>query len=116
CGGVAMAAGELAEWLPDVTAQLALETDEKSGAFAKTRTCPTCSAPMAPWRIGKLQAWVERCPACELYWLEKQDVRTLQMLSKKRSTAQAFASIPKAERDEMTQGVAAASGELARMK
>src|SRR5439155_14281834 len=80
CQGVLMSSAELTEWSAEASAQLAIETNEKSGAFARTRSCPQCSAPMAPWRIGKLQAWLERCPSCEVYWLEKQDVRTVQML------------------------------------
>jgi len=58
CKGSTLAEADLEA---PVRESLALETREGSGAFARERRCPSCEAPMAPWRIGKMDAWVERC-------------------------------------------------------
>jgi membrane associated rhomboid family serine protease len=78
-------------------------------ALSKPRQCPKCSAPMAALRIGKTQGWVEKCAACELYWVEKIDFRTMEMLLKSHARQKAFQSMTQQERTELAQGLAEAT-------
>jgi membrane associated rhomboid family serine protease len=77
--------------------------------IGKPRSCPQCNAVMAGMRIGKLEAWVDRCPACELYWVEKSDARSIDMLLKSAARQKAFASMSATERKELAQGIAEAT-------
>lgn len=106
CGGAAIAE---ADFEAPVRAALSLETRETSGAFVRERRCPSCEAPMAPWRIGKMDAWVERCPVCELCWLDRQDRRTLEQLGRRRARAEAMQTLKPAERAELASDLAAAT-------
>ncbi len=106
CGGAAVSEGELD---PPVRDTLVLETREKSGAFVKQRHCPSCDALMAPWRIGQMEAWIERCPTCDIYWLEPQDRRTVTQLARHRVRAEAVRTLKPAERAELARDLAAAT-------
>jgi membrane associated rhomboid family serine protease len=77
--------------------------------IGKPRNCPQCSALMAGMRIGKLEAWVDRCPACELYWVERTDARSMDMLLKSAARQKAFASMSEKERKELASGIAEAT-------
>jgi len=90
---------------------LSIETREKSAAFARPRECPDCHAMLAPLRIGKMEAWVERCASCERYWVERADRRSLEMLAKSAVRQRAFQAMDPAERKELAGGLAAAVAE-----
>ncbi|MFZ5468810.1 MAG: rhomboid family intramembrane serine protease [Myxococcota bacterium] len=109
CGGALMPESELAASTAQLNTLLALETNRSSGAFARTRTCPSCASPMAPWRIGKLEAWVEKCPTCANFWLDRQDLRTLEMLTKKHALVAAVQSLAPTERAQMAKDLATAT-------
>lgn len=49
CKGVLLTETDLAAYSEELRSPLAVETREKSIAFAKLRGCPSCRAPMAPW-------------------------------------------------------------------
>lgn len=109
CGGELLSREALGARAPALAEALALETRAESGAFARVRTCPECASPMAPWRLSSLEAWLERCPSCEAYWLDRQDRRTIAMLAARQARAQAYQSLSRAERAEIAHGLAEAS-------
>ena len=78
CGGALCTEGELEAIAPSSVEALKVEVRPDSGAFARTRACPTCRSPMVPMRMGQLDAWLEKCPSCEGYWVERQDRRAFQ--------------------------------------
>lgn len=106
CQGAWLGEVELEALAPGVVAQLALETREGSGAFTKVCVCPECSAPLAPWRMAKLEAWLERCPACERYWAQKQDLRSLEMMGRQAARERAMKSLSPQERKEFASALA----------
>ncbi|PTL76063.1 rhomboid family intramembrane serine protease [Vitiosangium sp. GDMCC 1.1324] len=106
CGGSCLSLAELEKAAPGVREQLGVETRETSGAFTRTRLCPGCGAVMAPLRMARLEAWLEHCTACELYWADRQDRRTLQMLSKREARRSVVASMPEKERQELARELA----------
>lgn len=91
---------------PGAVAQLAIEAREDAAAFARVRCCPECAAVMAPWRIGKLEAWLEKCTSCEKYFAEKQDLRTLEMIGKRQARERAVKTLSAKERQELATGLA----------
>lgn len=109
CGSGLLSSEDLSALGPNLLGSLQLETREKSGAFARTRTCPQCAVPMAPWRIGTLEAWLERCPSCEHYWADTQDRRTLLMSAKSHARVQAFKSLPASDRKDLARDLAEAT-------
>ncbi|MBI5542542.1 MAG: rhomboid family intramembrane serine protease [Deltaproteobacteria bacterium] len=109
CSGELWSSDQLAARAASLPGQLTPETRRDSGAFARIRACPSCSAPMAPLQIASMEAWVERCPTCGWVWLEKQDLRTMAMLARRQSRVAAFQSFRPEERQEMAQGLAAGS-------
>lgn len=78
-------------------------------ARVKPRQCPQCSLVMAPLRIGKAEAFIERCASCESLWVEKADLRTLELLAKSAARQAAYASMSDAEKKELAQGLAEAT-------
>ena len=78
-------------------------------ARVKPRACPQCSLVMVPLRIGKAEAFIERCTSCESLWVEKSDLRTLEMLAKSAARQAAYASMTDAEKKELAQGLAEAT-------
>ncbi|MHB8873714.1 MAG: rhomboid family intramembrane serine protease, partial [Myxococcaceae bacterium] len=108
CGGAALAESDLEAQVRDA---LSIETRESSGAFARERRCPSCEAPMAPWRIARMDAWLERCPSCGLYWLERQDRRTVAQLGKRRALSEAVKTLKPSERAELARDLATSAGE-----
>jgi membrane associated rhomboid family serine protease len=64
---------------------------------------------MMPMRIGKTEAWIERCDTCALYWVEKSDSRTVDMLLKSHARQRAFASMTPQDRKELASGIAEAT-------
>ena len=110
CGGVWVAADELAALTPKAgTHLLSPETRADAAAFKKPRACPECAAPLAPWRIGQLDAWANRCPSCERFWFEKQDLRSLEMVAKRQAVQQAYQTFTAEERKELARDLAQAS-------
>lgn len=105
CGGAWRAAEELGQ----AASVLAPETRTGSAAFKQTRPCPECGAVLAPWRIGQLEAWADRCPGCERFWLEKQDLRSLELLTKRAARETAYKSFDPSERAAMARDLALAS-------
>lgn len=112
CGGALWAVAELEARAPGVAAQLALETDPNSGGHAHPRLCGDCGAPMAPWRIGRSEAWLEKCPSCEHLWLERQDRRTVEMLCRQQARQAAYQTFDAKERQELAGGIAESVAEL----
>ncbi len=106
CRGLLVTPGELELLAPGTALVLSLETRAGSGAFARARACPDCAAPMAPWRVERLEAWIERCPACETAWLDAQDVRTLSVRAKALARRRAFESFSPEEQKALAQGLA----------
>ncbi|MGI5864806.1 MAG: rhomboid family intramembrane serine protease [Myxococcales bacterium] len=109
CGGSLLSHDEMAGLCPAADTALAPESRPDCGAFAKTRLCPSCEAPMAPMRIGRMDAWVERCPSCGVYWVEKQDRRTLQMMARQQLLKATYESFSEEERKEIARDLAEAS-------
>jgi len=105
CFGELMAPSELDTRVPGATALLA----PAPAARVKPRQCPQCSTPMVPHGIGPAQAWVEQCPGCEAYWVEKSDLRTLELYSKSAARRAAYASMSDAEKKELASGLAEAT-------
>ena len=60
-----------------------------------------CGRPMVPLRLAQLDAWVERCPACEVLWVEKQDRRSLVLCTKQKARKVAYQSFSPKEREVM---------------
>jgi len=113
CGGACLSTQEITALTPGIVEELSQETREDSGAFARDRRCPGCGALMAPWRLGKLEAWVERCASCDLFWFERQDRRTAQMLSRQKARQDAVEQISPSERQELARDLAQAAAESA---
>lgn len=105
CHGELMSASELDTKLPKATALLS----PAPTARVKERKCPQCELAMVPQRIGKAEAFVERCPSCESLWVEKSDLKTLELLSKSAARQAAFASMTDAEKRELAGGLAEAT-------
>lgn len=106
CGGALWSAEDLETRAPGVAAQLALETNPNSGGHAVPRTCGDCGVPMAPWRIGTMEAWLEKCPQCEQLWLDRQDRRTVEMIGKRQARQTAYKSLDENDRKELAGGLA----------
>ncbi len=100
-----MAMGTLEARVPGSTALLAPDP----AARVKPRQCPQCSTPMVPQRIGAAEAWVEQCPGCESCWVEKSDLRTLELYAKSAARRAAYASMSDSEKKELAQGLAEAT-------
>lgn len=63
---------------------------------------------MAPWRIGDVDAWLEKCPACDCFWVEKLDQRTLARQRYNQAARQAYDEMSSAEKEDLKQGLATA--------
>ena len=107
CGGMFLSDGNALEAMAaGASSRLKPEERPDSLAYKKVRLCPEDAVPMAPLRIDRLEAWVEKCPTCEGLWVEKSDVRTLTMLHKSKQRQQGYASLSDAEKKELAQGLA----------
>ncbi|MBL8956979.1 MAG: rhomboid family intramembrane serine protease [Myxococcaceae bacterium] len=105
CAGELMAPGDLEARVPGSSALLA----PAPTARVKARQCPQCSTPMVPQRIERAEAFVERCPGCEALWVERSDLRTLQLYAKSAARRAAYASMSDAEKKELAHGLAEAT-------
>jgi membrane associated rhomboid family serine protease/Zn-finger nucleic acid-binding protein len=95
------AAGPVDEWLE-------VEGRSDAIAFKKPRACPECATTMAPLRIARLEAWIERCPSCERHWVEPSDLRSLKMVATSQARRDAWSTLDESERKELAAGVAEA--------
>jgi membrane associated rhomboid family serine protease len=109
CGGALCSASELDALIPDATETLMPETRQESAAFRRMRRCPACQATLVPLRIGRLEAWVERCPTCETYWLDRLDRSSLSLVARQQARVDAFASFSAQERQELAADLAQAA-------
>ncbi|MBK7859588.1 MAG: rhomboid family intramembrane serine protease [Archangiaceae bacterium] len=105
CLGELMAESELETRVPGALALLSAAV----GARTRPRTCPQCETAMNSLRIGKAEAFVERCPSCETFWVEKADLKTLDLFAKSAARQAAFASMSDAEKRELASGLAEAT-------
>jgi hypothetical protein len=100
CRGHALIDEAFARRHPGARELLAPEDDAASGAFARRRPCPSCARTMTPLKIGPLAAWVERCDACGIVWVERLDERVMEALVKRLARERAVASMPASERQQ----------------
>jgi membrane associated rhomboid family serine protease len=84
------------------------ETRLDSIPFKKPRACPECATTMTPLRIARLEAWIEKCPACELHWVEASDLRSLGLVKKSLARQDAWSSMDATERKELAADLAEA--------
>lgn len=106
CKGTLMGAAELEALVPHSEALLEPEARSDALPFKKRRACPECGETMVPLRIGRLEAWVERCPSCELLWVESADVASLKLVTKSVARQEAWQSIDASTRAEMAKDLA----------
>ncbi len=106
CRGALVMADELEARFPGTAEIIELETRTDALPFKKPRACPDCAASMAPWRIGRLEAWLDRCPGCEALWVEASAVASLKLVTKSTARADAWASMETKDRAEIAQGLA----------
>ena len=109
CRGTWVSQVELEAQQPGFRRHLALETRADSLPFKRRLSCPDCSAPLSPLRVGTAEQWLDRCGACEHYWLEPGDLRTLQNFARQTARQKAYASLPASERAELTRELADAT-------
>lgn len=106
CRGSLMPLAELEAAVPDASSVIEVESRPEALPFKKRRACPDCAQVMAPWRIGRLEAWVEKCPSCELLWVEAADLASLKLVTKTVARQDAWASMDPKARTEIAQGLA----------
>lgn len=106
CKGSLLSQAELEGAVHEASTVLEVESRSDALPFKKRRSCPDCAQVMAPWRIGRLEAWVEKCPSCELLWVEAGDLASLKLVTKSVARADAWASMDVKERAEIAQGLA----------
>lgn len=73
CKGKAFSRHALEERFKGLHEALRPETDAYGKAFDRPRHCPRCSQETAPLKIDQDAAWVYRCQACDLYWIDILD-------------------------------------------
>lgn len=106
CKGVFLSSGDFASAYPDAESAVQLETREDALPFKKPRSCPDCAARLAPWRIGRLEAWVERCPSCDGWWLDQADRSSLALVLRSQARKDAWASMDASERATIARDLA----------
>lgn len=106
CAGVLLTPGELEQQRSGAATVLEVEAREDALPFKKPRRCPDCGQPMTPLRIGRLEAWIEKCPACELLWVERTDLASLSLVTKTIQRQDAWASMDGAARAEAAKELA----------
>ncbi|MBL8917477.1 MAG: rhomboid family intramembrane serine protease [Myxococcaceae bacterium] len=106
CRGVLLTTEELEHERPGAGAVLEVEGRDDALPFKKPRRCPDCGGPMTPLRIGRLEAWVEKCAACELLWVERGDLTSLALVTKTIQRQDAWASMDSATRAEAAKELA----------
>jgi hypothetical protein len=70
---------------------------------------------MLPERIGDQLAWLERCAACDLLWVEKLDLAVMDRLTRRAAVVRAVAELPEDERRELARGLAGEAAEQGRL-
>ena len=95
---------------PGAPALLEVETDERNPAFAAGLECPGCRRMLAPWRIRGTGSHAFRCLPCGWSWLSKRALLAFQQQVQRRAAADAYRSLPEAERRELARGIAGAGG------
>ncbi len=111
CAGALLEGAQLEALSAGALGQLSVEGRDDSPAFARVRVCPSCAVPMAPLRIGLLEAWVEKCPQCERYWVERSDRPVLARVRVRTKLERSYQALPEAERKELARDLAVATGE-----
>lgn len=106
CRGVLVSLPDLEAAVPETTTVIEVESRLDALPFKKRRACPDCAVTMTPWRIGRLEAWVEKCPSCELLWVEASDLASLKLVTKTIARQDAWASMDTKSRTEIAQGLA----------
>lgn len=106
CKGTLTTLSDLEATVPHAASVLEPETRTESIPFKKRRSCPDCAQTMVPLRIGRLEGWVERCPSCELLWVESGDLTSLRLVTKAVARQEAWQSIDAGTRAEMAKDLA----------
>lgn len=106
CRGLLLAPAELERTRPGAANVLEVETRATALPFKKPRRCPDCAQQMTPLRIGRLEAWVEKCPACEALWVEAGDLASLTLVTKSVERQDAWAAMDATERSEAAKALA----------
>lgn len=108
CKGLLSTTSQVVDIAGPVDELLEPETRLDSIPFKKPRACPECATTMTPLRIARLEAWIEKCPACELHWVEASDLRSLRMVKTSIARKDAWSTIDPSERRELAVGLAEA--------
>jgi membrane associated rhomboid family serine protease/Zn-finger nucleic acid-binding protein len=106
CRGALTTEAEIESKVPGAAEVSAPETRTDALPFKKLRACPDCAAVMVPWRIGRLEAWLDRCPSCDAMWVEPGDLASLKLVTKSTARADAWASMDPKARAELAQDLA----------
>lgn len=106
CRGCLMSAAQLEGAVPGTSTVIEPEARADTLPSRNPRACPDCAQRMAPWRIGRLEAWVERCPSCEQLWVDAADLASLRLVTKSIARQDAWASMDDAARGEIARGLA----------
>ena len=106
CRGVLVSLPELETTVPETATVIEVESRLDALPYKKRRACPDCAVTMTPLRIGRLEAWVEKCPSCELLWVEASDLASLRLVTKTIARQDAWASMDTKARTEIAQGLA----------
>lgn len=101
-----MTGGELETKIRGASGVLELETRQDAIPFKKPRSCPDCAQVMAPMRIGRLEAWVERCPTCEGLWVEASDLSSIELVTRSIGRQEAWQSLDDGTRKEIARDLA----------
>jgi len=110
CRGVWVDAAALDALEPGAAAvPLVPEARLDAPPYRTTRRCPDCEAVLAPWRMGRMEAWALRCPGCERLWMGKLERHTLRLLARRTAVRRAVQSFSPDERREMAFDLAEAS-------
>jgi membrane associated rhomboid family serine protease len=109
CQGVLVADQTMEARHPGALALLAVETDERAPVFALALSCPGCRQMLAPWRIPTSSAHALRCTACGWSFLSRPALDAVLRAQQKKAAADAYRSLPEAERQQLARDLAAAS-------
>lgn len=108
CKGLFLSEEGLLKLAPEALRKLTVEAREDAVVFKKPRNCPVCEKLMTPFRVGTVEQWVEKCPTCEHYWVDKQDLATLKMFARSEARQRAYSSLSDTEKKELASELAAA--------
>jgi membrane associated rhomboid family serine protease len=90
--------------------RLALD-DGRSVGPSRSLSCSVCRAPLAPWRLGKLDIWLYRCAACAGWTCPRGTLATLARVDDQLQRQAAFESFSPDERAQMAREIAAETAE-----